>query len=214
MALLASAILAGTPAAMASGSHDAIYVSGNSTFSDCGMDGSDVALLMTGDLEGCLSVFVQGFSCKPANGFVQYIERGREVFVGTFRGKPGSFNTTYIVNAAYAEGFCESFDFSTELSGSCTHKVSGKSGVFRGAEGVLTFFDVITGMTGDPVTGEFTAGYGANNFLYAGPIRFRRDLVSLEAPAANAEGPRMAQNVSSGERTPHTSATRSALARC
>jgi hypothetical protein len=214
MALLASAMLAGAPAAMASGSHNAIYVSGNSTFSDCGMEGSDFGLLMTGDLEGCLSIFIQGFSCKPANGFVQYIERGREVFVGTFRGKPGSFNTTYVVNAAYAEGFCESFDFSLELSGSCTHKVSGKSGVFRGAEGVLTLFDVITGMTGDPATGEFTAGYGANNFLYAGPISFRRDLVSLAAPAANAEGPQMARNVDGADSALRTSAPRLAQARC
>lgn len=212
--LLAAVLMVGASSAMAGADHDVVYVSGNSTFSDCGMEGSDFALLMTGDLEGCLSIFVQGFSCKPANGFVQYIERGREVFVGTFRGRPGSFNTTYIVNAAYAEGFCDSFDFSLELSGSCTHKVSGKSGVFRGAEGVLTLFDVITGMTGDPATGEFTVGYGANNFLYAGPIRFRSDLVSLEAPAADAEGARMAQNVTGAGLALRTGTARPAQARC
>ncbi len=32
-------------------------------------------------------------------------------------------------------------------------------------------FDVITNVTGDPVTGAFTPGSGANNFLYSGRIR-------------------------------------------
>ena len=32
-------------------------------------------------------------------------------------------------------------------------------------------FDVITNVTGDPVTGAFTPGSGANNFLYFGRIR-------------------------------------------
>jgi hypothetical protein len=31
--------------------------------------------------------------------------------------------------------------------------------------------DVITNVTGDPVTGTFAAGSGANNFLYYGRIR-------------------------------------------
>ena len=32
-------------------------------------------------------------------------------------------------------------------------------------------FDVITNVTGDPVTGAFAAGSGGNNFLYSGRIR-------------------------------------------
>jgi hypothetical protein len=166
---LATAMLAGGNAAWATGS--SVYVSGNSTFSDCGIDGSDLALLMTGDLEGCLSIFVRGFTCKELVGFDQYIERGREVFVGTYHGKQGRFTTNYTVNSVYAKGFCQSFDFSTELSGSCIHHVQGRSGIFSNAEGVLTLFDVITNVTGDPVTGTFTAGTGANNFLYAGRIQ-------------------------------------------
>lgn len=167
---LATVIMASGNTALATG--DGNYViSGNSTFSDCGKVGSDFALLMTGDLEGCLSIFVQGFTCKNRNGFDHYTERGREAFVGTWRGKNGRFVTDYVVEAAYADGFCESFDFSLELSGSCIHNIHGRSGVFADAEGVYTMFDVITNVTGDPVTGTFAAGSGANNFLYSGRIR-------------------------------------------
>ena len=168
---LSTVIMASGNVALATGGSSTV-ISGNSTFSDCGKEGSDFALLMTGDLEGCLSIFVQGFTCKERNGFAHYTERGREVFVGTLRGKQGRFVTNYTVDAAYATGFCQSFDFSLELSGSCIHKIHGRSGVFADAEGVFTLFDVITNVTGDPVTGEFTAGSGGNNFLYAGRVRF------------------------------------------
>ena len=95
----------------------------------------------------------------------------RYELIGTWRGRNGRFTTHYKVDAAYASGFCDSFDFSLELSGSCIHKITGQSGVFAGTEGVYTMFDVITNVTGDPVTGAFAAGSGANNFLYAGRIQ-------------------------------------------
>jgi len=145
-------------------------ISGNSTFADCGVSGSDFGVLMTGDLEGCLSIFVQGYTCKEVNGFAHYTERGREAFVGTLRGKHGRFTTNYTVDAAYASGFCGSLDYSLELSGSCIHHIHGKTGAFADREGVFTLFDVITNVTGDPVTGDFTAGSGANNFLYFGRL--------------------------------------------
>ena len=167
---LATVIMASGSAALAAGD-TSIRISGNSTFSNCGAEGSDFALLMTGDLKGCLSIFVQGFTCKELNGFAHYKERGREAFVGTWRGKNGRFVTDYTVDAAYASGFCQSFDFSLELSGSCTHNLHGRSGVFADAEGVFTMFDVITNVTGDPVTGAFAPGSGGNNFLYSGRIR-------------------------------------------
>ena len=76
------AIMASAGTASATG--DKTYgISGNSTFSDCGVEGSDVALLMTGSLKGCLSIFVEGFTCKEVNGFAHYTERGREKFIGT-----------------------------------------------------------------------------------------------------------------------------------
>ena len=156
----------------ASAAIDRSYViSGNSVFSDCGVDGSDVALRLTGSLRGCLSVFVQSYSCRELNGFAHYKESGREAFNGTWRGENGRFTTKYTIDAAYAQGFCTSFDFSLELSGSCTHHITGRSGAFADTEGVFTMFDVITNVTGDPVTGEFAAGSGGNNFLYSGRIR-------------------------------------------
>ena len=188
-AALSTVIMASGNAALATG--DRSYrISGNSTFSNCGAEGSDFGLLMTGDLAGCLSIFVQGFTCKELNGFAHYKERGREAFVGTWRGKNGRFVTDYTVDAAYASGFCQSLDFSLELSGSCIHNLHGRSGVFADAEGVFTLFDVITNVTGDPVTGAFTAGSGANNFLYSGRIRISDTTNVLPAAfevAASAE---------------------------
>ena len=163
---------AGGSAAVAGGDKKPVFVSGNGTGSDCGLPGSDWALLLTGDLEGCWSGFVQGFRCKEAQGYDLGFEVGREVFVGKFRGKQGRFRTTYLVEAAYAEGFCQSLDFTQEVGGGCTHKVIGGSRVFADAKGLIKFIDVIAGVTGDPVTGEFNAGTGANNFLYYGRIGF------------------------------------------
>ena len=167
---LAALIMASGSTALAAGD-GSTTISGNSVFAGCGVVGSDFGLLMTGDLEGCLSIWVKSYNCREVNGFAHYTETGREAFVGTLHGKQGRFTTTYTINAAYASGFCQSFDFSLELSGSCTHRITGKSGAFLNREGVFTMFDVIANVTGDPATGAFAAGSGANNFLYFGRIR-------------------------------------------
>lgn len=166
----AAVMLAGGSPALATGGK--VFVSGNSTYSDCGLEGSDLALALTGDLVGCWSVFVEGFKCKELNGFDLYYERGREVFVGKLRGKQGRFATDYTLEAAMEKGFCQSFDFTKEVAGGCLHKIHGRSGVFTGAKGLITFLDVITGVTGDPVTGAFQATGGPNNFVYYGNINF------------------------------------------
>ena len=130
---------------------------------------------MTGDLEGCLSIFIQDFECNELEDFDLYLEQGREVFVGKWHGKQGRFRTTYTFDGAYAGGFCQSFDASLEVGGGCIHKIDGRSGVFKNAEGLFTFIDVITNVTGNPVTGEFMAGTGGNNFLYYGRIHSDHD---------------------------------------
>ena len=66
--LLAAVVMTSGSVALADG-NGPTFVSGNSTYSDCGLAGSDLALAMTGDLEGCWSVFVQGFKCKELDGF-------------------------------------------------------------------------------------------------------------------------------------------------
>lgn len=171
-ALVAATLIGGSAA---SAGDNGAFVSGNSVYSDCGVAGSDYALALVGDLEGCWSTFVEGFTCKSLEHYDLYFERGREVFVGSYHGKSGTFRTTYTFDAAYAKGFCETFDFTTEVGGGCNHKIKGRSGVFREAEGLVKFIDVITGVTGDPVTGAYTAGTGGNNFLYYGNINFEDD---------------------------------------
>jgi hypothetical protein len=168
---LASTMLAGSTA-LAGGDKKPVFVSGNSTASDCGRPGSDFALLLTGDLEGCWSGFVQDYKCKELQDYALYLEKGREVFVGKFRGNQGTFRTTYTFEGAYAKGTCQSLDFTQEVGGGCTHKVIGGTRVFAGAKGLIKFIDVIAGVTGDPTTGEYQAGTGANNFLYYGRIQF------------------------------------------
>lgn len=171
--VLASMTLAGGSAALAgSGDKKPVFVSGNSTYSDCGLPASDYGLSMTGDLKGCLSGFIQGYRCKKLRDFDLYFEKGREVFVGKFHGKHGRFRTTYTFAGAYAKGFCQSFDPTLEVGGGCTHPIKGVRGVFADAKGSIKFIDVIAGVTGDSTTGEFHAGTGGNNFLYYGKIDF------------------------------------------
>ena len=167
-------LMAGGSVALADG--EVITVSGNSVFSDtCGIEGSDFGLLLDGDLEGCLSVFVEDFKCEEVNAHARYWESGREVFKGTLNGEQGKFKTHYTFDAAFAPGFCSTFDLSTEVGGGCIHKVRGKTGAFENAWGELMFIDVITDATGDPVTGSYAAGSGGNNFLYSGHIQLGDD---------------------------------------
>jgi hypothetical protein len=181
---LASMMLAGASSALAGG-HKAgagtalagedrkpVFVSGNSTFSDCGLAGSDYALSLTGDLKGCWSTFIQGYKCKALAQYDLYFEKGHEVFAGKYRGRQGKFRTTYTFEGAYAKGFCHSFDPTLEVGGGCNHQLNGVSRVFADAKGLIKFIDVIAGVTGDPTTGEFHAGTGGNNFPYYGHIDF------------------------------------------
>jgi hypothetical protein len=174
-AALAGGGKAGGSAALTGGDKERVFVSGNSTYSDCGRPRSDYALAMTGDLEGCLSGFIQDYKCKELKQYDLYLEEGREVFVGKFDGKQGRFRTTYTFAGAYAEGFCESFDATLEVGGGCTHPIRGASGVFADAKGLIKFIDVVAGVTGDPTTGEFHAGTGGNNFVYYGHIGLDQD---------------------------------------
>jgi hypothetical protein len=174
---LASMMLAGGSTALAGGHHKGghhkpVFVSGNAVASDCGLPGSDWAIALTGDLEGCWSAFTKEFKCLELDDYDLGIEKGREIFVGTYKGQQGRLRTTYTVEAAYAKGFCQSLDFTLEVAGGCLHKIFGTSGVFDHAKGLIKFLDVITGVTGDPVTGEFQAGTGGNNFPYYGHIDF------------------------------------------
>ncbi len=122
---------------------------------DYGSQGAAYAIRMTGDLQGCLYAFIDDFECSPSG---TYREEGRELFVGTYNGQPGTFWTTYKFEARY-EGCSENgAPLGAEIFGRCQHPIVAGSGtgVFNGVSGQLNFKDDIE----------------AGNFPYRGQLRF------------------------------------------
>ena len=116
--------------------------------------GSDFALLMTGSLKGCLEHLRPGFHLQGAErlrplhgtrsrGFCRHVAR-----------QARQFATDYTVDAAYAKGFCQSFDFSLGVERKLhPQHPRPQRRIRRCRRGVHDVFDVITNVTGDPVTG-------------------------------------------------------------
>ena len=120
-----------------------------------GQEGAAFAVRMTGDLEGCLYVFVDEFECSPSG---TYREVGRELFIGTYKGSSGSFWTTYRFEAKY-EGCAEDGSYlGAEILGRCQHPLVDGSGegVFEGVSGRLDMKDDIE----------------AGNYPYRGHFKF------------------------------------------
>jgi hypothetical protein len=115
---------------------------------------SDFALRMTGDLTGCLYVFIDDYECSPSG---TYREEGREYFVGTYNGQAGTFWTAYKFEARY-EGCDNGAPVGAEIFGRCQHPITESSGtgVFNGVSGQLNFKDDIE----------------AGNFPYTGHLRW------------------------------------------
>src|SRR5215210_7780699 len=111
---------------------------------------ADYALVMTGDLEGCLYTFVDpGAESSPSG---TYRETGTETFVAS--DGSGTFETTYRFEAKY-----EDVDtLSGEIFGRCQHPIVEGSGTgdYEGVSGRLDFKD-------DVETGTF---------LYRGHLRY------------------------------------------
>ena len=97
--------------------------------------GADYAVFLTGDLQGCHYTFVENSTCSPGGA---YNETGHEVFVGTYNGQSGTFETTYRFTAKYNN--CTDFQ---ELQGRCQHPIIDGSGtgVFEGMTGRLDMRD-------------------------------------------------------------------------
>ena len=108
------------------------------------------ALVLEGDLEGCLYTHVETTRSTPSGVF---IETGQELVVGELNGVEGTFTTTYRFQGKFD-------DSGAEIHGRCQHPIVEGSGTggFAGASGRLDFKDFI----GDTVTYE-----------YRGHIRFR-----------------------------------------
>lgn len=117
--------------------------------------GATYALTLTGDLEGCHYFFVEEFECSPSG---TYREKGRELFIGTYNGESGTFETTYRFEAKY-EGCAENgAPLGAEILGRCQHPIveGSGTGVFEGVTGRLDFKDDIE----------------AGNFPFRGHLRF------------------------------------------
>jgi hypothetical protein len=122
---------------------------------DCGSagQGAAYAVTMTGDLEGCLFVFIDEYECSPSG---TYREVGREHFVGTYKGDPGSFWTTYKFEAKYEGCDVNGSYVGAEIFGRCQHPVVEGSGegVFEGVSGRMDMKDNVTEGT-YPYRGHF-----------------------------------------------------------
>jgi hypothetical protein len=120
---------------------------------EAGGEGADYVLTMTGDFEGCVFTFIDKSEC--VNGC--YYEEGREHFVGTYKGKRGSFWTNYKSLGKY-EGCSGGAPTGAEILGFCVHPLVRGSGegAFEGASGRYFMIDKVK----------------AGNFPYRGTLKF------------------------------------------
>ena len=110
--------------------------------------GADYALIMHGDLEGCLYTFVGPAVSSPSG---TYRETGTELFVAS--DGSGTFRTTYRFEAKYEDVA----NLAGEIFGRCQHPIVEGSGTgdYEGVSGILLFKDDIE----------------AGNFPYRGHLR-------------------------------------------
>ena len=147
----ASASVPASASASASASGGMSHVRGGAYFDSSGVCPvkkgytSYKPLVMTGSLKGCWYTHID--QSWTVGG--DYLERGREVFVGRLNGGPrGTFKTVYLFEAKLAAD-------GSEISGQCQHPIvpgSGRGG-FRGKSGILYFRDIVTT---DPLTYVYT----------------------------------------------------------
>jgi hypothetical protein len=112
-------------------------------------EGANFALIMTGDLEGCLYTFVETAESSPSG---TYRETGTELFVAS--DGDGTFETTYRFEAKY-----EDVDtLSGEIFGRCQHPIveGSGTGIFDSVTGQLFFKDDVE----------------AGNFPYRGHLQY------------------------------------------
>jgi hypothetical protein len=112
-------------------------------------EGAAYAVIMTGDLDGCLYTFVDTAKSSPSG---TYLETGRELFVASEG--VGTFRTTYRFEAKYEDPT----DPATEIFGRCQHPIveGSGTGIYEGLTGILFFKDDVE----------------AGNFPYRGHLRY------------------------------------------
>src|SRR5918993_2478925 len=132
------ALILAAPTALAGG---ATQISGVAFFDeadtcDSSSVGADFALLMTGDLDGCLYTFVETARSSPSG---TYRETGTELFVDSEGA--GTFETTYRFEAKY-----EDVDnLAGEIFGRCQHPIvkGSGTGIYEGVSGRIDMKDDI-----------------------------------------------------------------------
>jgi hypothetical protein len=87
--------------------------------------------VVTGSLTGCWYGDTITFDHANANGNI--VARGTEHFVGCLGSGCGTFTTTFTFTAKY--------DGDTEEHGRCHHPITGGTGAFAGASGVINMHD-------------------------------------------------------------------------
>jgi hypothetical protein len=114
---------------------------------------ADFALIMDGDLKGCLYTFVETQESSPSG---TYRETGTELFVASEEDgtEVGTFETTYRFEAKYEDVT----DPATEIFGRCQHPIveGSGTGIFQGVSGQLFFKDDVE----------------AGNFPYRGHLQY------------------------------------------
>ena len=120
---------------------EATQISGIAVFDEADLCDSssmdaDFALIMSGDLEGCLYTFVETAESSPSG---TYRETGTELFVGSWGDEPGTFETTYRFEAKYEDVT----DPATEIFGRCQHPIveGSGTGIFQDVSGIVFFKD-------------------------------------------------------------------------
>ena len=135
---------------------------------------ADFSNKLSGDLTGCLYVFVDTFECGPGG---TYVETGTETFVGDYLDEEGNvvdsgtFWTTYVFIAKFES--CTDGVLEGQISGGCYHPIIPGSGTegFKGVSGRLVFIDDIE----------------AGNFPYEGNLAFPADVMEEEGAADNQD---------------------------
>jgi hypothetical protein len=114
-------------------------------------ESANFALIMTGDLEGCLYTFVETAESSPSG---TYRETGTELFVASDSVGADTFATTYRFEAKYEDVT----DPATEIFGRCQHPIveGSGTGIYEGVSGQLFFKDDVE----------------AGDFPYRGHLRY------------------------------------------
>ena len=147
---LFSVVLTAPSPALAGG---ATQISGVGVFDeddvcDSASVGADFALIMTGDLDGCLYEFVETAQSSPSG---IYLETGRDLFVAS--DGSGTFEMTYRFEAKYEDVA----NLAGEIFGRCQHPIveGSGTGIYEGVSGRFDIKDDVE----------------AGTFLYRGHLR-------------------------------------------